>query len=103
MKNIKEAFPEFSKPSIAIDTVVLRVKNIDDKNNRTISRMQMQVLLVKKSCENQWHLPGTILRLGEISIDAINRIVNSFLVNAIVIVDIHILINLVNFLYYFII
>lgn len=77
MKNIKEAFPEFSKPSIAIDTVVLRVKNIEDKTNRTISRMQMQVLLVKKSGENQWHLPGTILRLGETSIDAINRIVSS--------------------------
>lgn len=65
---VKEAFKGFEKPSIAIDTVILRTKDTN-KGCR-----QLQVLLVRKNDEVEWHLPGTILRLGETSKDAIKRI-----------------------------
>lgn len=77
MINVKEAFPEFGKPSIAIDTVILRVKDTDIESNRQVSNKQLQVLLVKKPTEDKWHLPGTILRLGETPEDAFNRIANN--------------------------
>lgn len=76
MYKIKEAFPEFEKPSVAIDTVVLRVKDYEIVSNRQMPRKRIQVLLVKKDNETQWHLPGTILRLGETPIDSIKRIMN---------------------------
>lgn len=75
-QNIKEAFEDFPKPSIAIDSVILRVKDTEEYINRQVSKKQLQVLLVKKSGEAQWHLPGTILRLGEVPKDAIERILN---------------------------
>ena len=76
MEGIKEAFSGFTKPSIAIDTVLLRTAHI--VNGGTQSNLkQLQVLLVKKPDEDKWHLPGTILRLGESSVDAINRIVDN--------------------------
>lgn len=76
MNKVKEAFPEFEKPSVAIDTVVLRVKDYEIVSNRQMPRKRMQVLLVKKDNEKQWHLPGTILRLGETPKDSIKRIIN---------------------------
>ncbi|MBO5387082.1 MAG: NUDIX hydrolase [Lachnospiraceae bacterium] len=74
MNKVKEAFPEFEKPSVAVDTVILRVKNTDKIDAKTVSRKQLQVLLVKRHGEKDWHLPGTILRLGETPKDAIKRI-----------------------------
>lgn len=78
MNRIKEAFSEFEKPSVAIDTVLIRVRDYGESTNRQIAGKKMQVLLIsdKNEKENkQWHLPGTILRLGETPDDAINRIV----------------------------
>lgn len=74
--SVKEAFSEYSKPSVAIDTVILRVSNTDNSINKQLSNKKLQVLLVKEknNTDENWHLPGTILRLGEIPIDAINRI-----------------------------
>lgn len=74
--NIKEAFPEFSKPSIAVDTVILRTCDVCDAGKRQVSAKQLQVLLVKKNNENLWHLPGTIMRLGETSKAAIARVID---------------------------
>lgn len=68
---IKEAFIGFSKPSIAIDCVVLRTQDI---YKRPYSPKNIQVLLVRKPDEAEWHLPGTILRLGETSKDAFDRL-----------------------------
>lgn len=73
---VNEAFKEFPKPSIAVDTVILRVGDIEDESKRHGSFKKMQVLLVKKDDENEWHLPGTIMRLGETSTEAISRIIN---------------------------
>lgn len=77
MNNIKEAFKEYSKPSVAVDTVILRASNTGKNTKRQIAPKQLQVLLVRKYGEDKWHLPGTIVRLGETSIDAISRIINT--------------------------
>lgn len=74
--NIKEAFPEFEKPSIAVDTVILRVCDFGEASKRQVASKRLQVLLVKKDNEDKWHLPGTIMRLGETSTAAISRIIN---------------------------
>ena len=63
---VKEAFEGLTKPSIAIDLVMLRIE-----------KGHMQVMCVKKSEDDMWHLPGTILRLGETPEDAIERITES--------------------------
>lgn len=75
MAFIKEAFPEFEKPAVAVDTVILRVKDVDVDDINHIPLKQLQVLLVKKPDKQNWHLPGTILRLGETPNDAINRVI----------------------------
>lgn len=77
MEKIKEAFPDFAKPSIAVDTVLLRVREISDTGDKQIIPKRLQVLLVRKHGENMWHLPGTIVRLGETSKDAISRYVDT--------------------------
>ena len=77
MNSIKEAFPEFPKPSVAIDTVVLRVKDISAKSNKHVALKQLQVLLIKEKGTSTWHLPGTILRLGETPLNAIDRIMQN--------------------------
>lgn len=74
--SIKEAFPGFGKPSIAVDTVILRTCDFGEASKRQVASKKLQVLLVKKNGEKQWHLPGTIMRLGETSKAAISRIVN---------------------------
>lgn len=73
---IKEAFPEFEKPSIAVDTVILRVCDFGEASKRQVASKRLQVLLVKKDGEDKWHLPGTIMRLGETSKAAISRILD---------------------------
>lgn len=77
MNRIKEAFPEFEKPAVAVDTVIIRVKDCVEGSNRQVPIKQMQVLLVKKPEEKEWHLPGTILRLGETPRDSIKRIIDN--------------------------
>ena len=77
MNKVREAFPEFEKPSVAIDTVIMRVNNTDEVDNKSISNKQLQVLLVKRTGDKDWHLPGTILRLGETPRDAIRRIADN--------------------------
>ena len=72
---IKDAFPEFEKPAVAVDTVILRVKDVDVADVNHVPLKQLQVLLVKKPGKENWHLPGTILRLGETPSDAINRVI----------------------------
>ena len=72
---IKEAFSGYQKPSVAIDTVLMRVEDYVKVSNRQVSDKMMQVLLVRRKDSEQWHLPGTILRLGETPRDAIDRIV----------------------------
>ena len=78
MDNIKEAFPEYEKPSVAVDVVILRTEQnyryCEDKN---IAPKRLQILLVRKEGEELWHLPGTILRLGEIPKTALNRVLNT--------------------------
>lgn len=73
---IKEAFKGFAKPSVAVDTVILRTCDYGEVTNRQVPYKNMQVLLVKKATEKEWHLPGTIMRLGETSEAAISRIIN---------------------------
>lgn len=73
---VKEAFKGFAKPSIAVDTVILRTCDYGEVNNRQVPCKNMQILLVKKTDETEWHLPGTIMRLGETSEAAISRIIN---------------------------
>lgn len=75
--SVREAFPEFEKPSVAVDTVILRVKDIEESTNKHVSMKQLQVLLVKQQGNDFWHLPGTILRLGETPNDAIGRIMKN--------------------------
>lgn len=70
---MKEAFSEFEKPSVAVDTVILRVKDIAERDSKHLVPKMVQVLLVRKQCNKKWQLPGTIVRLGETSIDAIGR------------------------------
>jgi 8-oxo-dGTP diphosphatase len=81
MVKVNEAFPEFEKPSIAIDTVIIRVKNTIEESNRQVSPKKMQVLLISDKNENEgdkeWYLPGTILRLGETPKDAIDRVLEN--------------------------
>lgn len=74
--SIKEAFPEFEKPSIAVDTVILRACDFGESTKRQLVGKKLQVLLVKKNNEDKWHLPGTIMRLGETSKAAISRIIS---------------------------
>lgn len=70
---MKEAFSEFEKPSVAVDTVILRVKDIAERDSKRLVPKMVQVLLVRKQGNEKWQLPGTIVRLGETSIDAIGR------------------------------
>ncbi len=70
---MKEAFSEFEKPSVAVDTVILRVKDIAERDSKRLVPKMVQVLLVRKQGNKKWQLPGTIVRLGETSIDAIGR------------------------------
>lgn len=70
---MKEAFSEFEKPSVAVDTVILRVKDIAERDSKHLVPKMVQVLLVRKQGNEKWQLPGTIVRLGETSIDAIGR------------------------------
>lgn len=74
---VKEAFKEYSKPAIAVDSVIFRVVDAEETTKRGIPRKSLQVLLVRKKgiCE-KWHLPGTMVRLGETSKQALDRIVN---------------------------
>jgi 8-oxo-dGTP diphosphatase len=71
---VKEAFSEFSKPSIAIDAVIFRAKSKSDSTDEHPKDYGLQVLLVREIGHEQWQLPGTILRLGETPKDAMNRI-----------------------------
>lgn len=74
---IKEAFKEFSKPAPAVDAVIFRVVDGEVTNNRGVPRKAMQVLLIKeKDKDGLWHLPGTMLRLGETSYNALDRIIS---------------------------
>lgn len=75
---IKEAFKGFEKPSIAVDTVIIRVSDFGESTKRQLAKKKLQVLLVKDDNENEWHLPGTIIRLGETSKSAILRIFNQY-------------------------
>lgn len=70
---MKEAFSEFEKPSVAVDTVILRVKDIAERDSKRLVPKMVQVLLVRKQGNKKWQLPGTIVRLGETSMDAIER------------------------------
>ena len=36
MQSIKEAFPEFEKPSVAVDAVILRVRDTDEKTDNKL-------------------------------------------------------------------
>lgn len=72
---IKEAFKEYTRPSVAVDSVIFRVVDAEETSNRGIPRKCLQTLLVrKKNVNEKWHLPGTMIRLGESSKDALNRI-----------------------------
>ena len=70
---MKEAFSEFEKPSVAVDTVILRVKDIAERDGKRLVPKMVQVLLVRQHGSEKWQLPGTIVRLGETSMDAIER------------------------------
>ena len=70
---MKEAFSEFEKPSVAVDTVILRVKDIAERDGKRLVPKMVQVLLVRKQGSEKCQLPGTIVRLGETSMDAIER------------------------------
>lgn len=70
---MKEAFSEFEKPSVAVDTVILRVKDTAERDGKRLVPKMVQVLLVRKQGSEKWQLPGTIVRLGETSMDAIER------------------------------
>lgn len=73
---VKEAFKEFTRPAVAVDSVIFRVVNNEETSNRGIPRKSLQALFVrKKNSDEIWHLPGTMLRLGETSTQALNRIV----------------------------
>lgn len=77
MSNIKEAFPEYEKPSVAIDSVILRTGiNAYKECDKHVAKRNLQILLVRKKGEELWHLPGTILRLGETPRTAISRVVD---------------------------
>lgn len=70
---MREAFRGFEKPSVAVDTVILRVKDIAERDGKRLVPKMVQVLLVRKQGGEKWQLPGTIVRLGETSMDAIER------------------------------
>lgn len=72
---VKEAFKDFSRPAPAVDTVIFRVVDAEITTNRGVPRKSLQTLLIRrKNSDEKWHLPGTMLRLGEKSTDALNRI-----------------------------
>ena len=81
MISVKEAFPEYEKPSVAIDVVVTRVVDFPVESNRQVAKKGLQVLLISEkdkkgdNSDKKWHLPGTILHLGETPKDAIDRII----------------------------
>lgn len=75
--DVREAFPEYKKPAIAIDTVIIRTKDTGEVNGVVINSKQIQVLLVRRKGTDLWHLPGTVLRLGETPNESINRILNN--------------------------
>lgn len=66
----KEAFEGFKKPSIAIDTVILRVVIIPGTDGK---KAEPQVLVLKDEDE-RWKIPGGIMRLGDTDRDVLNRI-----------------------------
>lgn len=72
---VKEAFVGYAKPAVAVDSVILRVKDADEVNNKQISRKALQVLLVRDNKEEKWRLPGSIMRLDETPGDVLDRIV----------------------------
>ena len=75
--NVKEAFPEYKKPAVAIDTVIIRTKDVGEVNGKLVNSKQTQVLLVRRKGTDLWHLPGTVLRLGETPNNAISRILDN--------------------------
>ena len=71
---VKELYPEFEKPSIAIDTVFLRTANISSHDNRKEDTYKLQILCAKdREDEGNWVLPGGILRIGEVANDVFLR------------------------------
>lgn len=72
---VKEAFGEYEKPSVAVDTVILKTVDIDESNNRNNVRKGLQVLLVRNDSDDKWKLPGAIMRLNETPNDVISRII----------------------------
>lgn len=75
--SIKEAFPGYKKPAVAIDTILVRTKSIGSMFGKVIDSKQTQVLLVRRKGTDLWHLPGTILKLGETPDNAIARILDN--------------------------
>lgn len=71
---VKEAFIGYAKPAVAVDSVILRVKDADEVNNKQISRKALQVLLVKGSDDEKWRLPGSIMKINETPGDVLDRI-----------------------------
>lgn len=72
---VKEAFENYSKPAPAVDVIIFRAVDAEITTNRGIPRKLLQTLLVKKKNSNEkWHLPGTMIRLGETGKNAIERI-----------------------------
>lgn len=74
---VKEAFPEYSKPSLAVDAVIMRVCDFSKGTNKTLPAKKMQVLLIKDKSEDKWHLPGTMIHLGETPKQALSRILET--------------------------
>ena len=73
---IKEAFKEFTRPSVAVDSVIFRVVDAEETTKRGIPRKSLQTLFVRKKGVNEkWHLPGTMIRLGETATGALERVV----------------------------
>lgn len=72
---VREAFVGYAKPAVAVDTVILKVKDATEVNNKQISRKLLQVLLVRDDKDESWRLPGSIMRLEETPKDTLDRIV----------------------------
>ncbi len=71
---IKELYPEFEKPSIAIDTVFLRTVRVPSHDNRKEDTYKLQILCAKdREDESGWVLPGGIMRIGEVANDVFLR------------------------------
>ena len=77
MKHVKEAFVGYGKPAIAVDTVILRVKDLVVPSNKRIARKELQVLLTKDKETGRWKLPGGIMHLEDTPADVIDRIVKN--------------------------